>query len=254
MIGFIIVLLLLASLMLISITQIHDNEQRLTQVTHELADVSNAFSMRDAANNRALLLYRLSQTEDDILRFTLYDDFGNYGIKFLESYKTIKQNLHYNKDKELFTLADNAIQLGGNTQAEVESTLGRGSKFSFDISTGTISDDNLVYSLDHISSQADSSKINPTQKLFGQVLLTEITIVDNGEQAVKICETRKFDLVLMDMQMPVMDGIEATEKIRLIDKKTPIVSLTANAMKSDFERCIDAGANEFITKPIDYQC
>jgi len=161
-----------------------------------------------------------------------------------------------------------AKQLGG--KISVESTPGRGSKFTFSITTGKISNNNLVYSLDHQSNQKESHNLSFTKKLFGKVLLAEdtvdnqnliemyvtetgatITIVENGAEAVKICETQRFDLILMDMQMPVMDGIEATKKIRLTDSKTPIISLTANAMKSDYEQCIDAGANEFLTKPID---
>ncbi len=160
-------------------------------------------------------------------------------------------------------------KLGG--EISVESNFGQGSKFSFNISTGIITKDNLVYSLDHISPVSyDNDKSNATSSLFGQVLLTEdtidnqklieiyvtntganITIVNNGAEAVKICGLRKFDLILMDIQMPVMDGVEATKNIRLNDTETPIVALTANAMRTDYERCIDAGANEFLTKPID---
>ncbi len=161
-----------------------------------------------------------------------------------------------------------AQKLGGGIW--VESTLGRGSKFSFNITAGKISDDNLIYSLEHHTNTSDDSKQNPNKRLFGHVLLAEdtednqdliemyvtdtgakITIVNNGAEAVKICESSTFDLILMDMQMPVMDGITATSNIRSTGITTPIISLTANAMKSDFERCIDAGANEFITKPID---
>ncbi len=161
-----------------------------------------------------------------------------------------------------------AQKLGGGIW--VESTLGRGSKFSFNITAGKISDDNLIYSLEHHTNTSDDSKQNPNKRLFGHVLLAEdtednqdliemyvtdtgakITIVNNGAEAVKICESSTFDLILMDMQMPVMDGITATSNIRSTGITTPIISLTANAMKSDFEHCIDAGANEFITKPID---
>ncbi len=161
-----------------------------------------------------------------------------------------------------------ANKLGG--AISVGSTVGRGSKFSFTIATSDISDDSLVYSLDHHSTVEEHKAVSPSQKLYGHVLLAEdtidnqnliemyvtdtgaqITIVENGAEAVKITELKKFDLILMDMQMPVMDGITATQQIRVNDTNTPIITLTANAMKSDYERCIDAGANEFLTKPID---
>lgn len=72
----------------------------------------------------------------------------------------------------------------------------------------------------------------------------------NGQEAIDAIEQHAFDLVFMDMQMPVMDGMTATEKLREEDCQIPIVALTGNAMKGDREKCIAAGCNEFLSKPV----
>ncbi len=81
-------------------------------------------------------------------------------------------------------------------------------------------------------------------------------LVENGIQAVeKIKSGKKYDLVLMDIQMPVMDGLEATRQIRAWESeqehsKTPIIALTAHAMNGDEEKSLAAGCDSHITKPI----
>ena len=80
-----------------------------------------------------------------------------------------------------------------------------------------------------------------------------IVVVENGQEALDAVKQQHYDLILMDMQMPVMNGFEATKKIRELKqyKDTPIVALTAFAMKGDREKCLDAGATDYIPKPID---
>ena len=84
----------------------------------------------------------------------------------------------------------------------------------------------------------------------------QVTLAENGREAVAACQSHKFDLVLMDVQMPEMDGLEATAAIRQFESEsesnshTPIVALTAHAMKGDRERFLAAGMDAYIAKPI----
>ena len=87
----------------------------------------------------------------------------------------------------------------------------------------------------------------------------EVTIANNGLEAVEKFGENKFDVILMDIMMPVMDGLEATVKIREveknngIEKRTPIIALTANTMDNDKEKCLSYGMDEFLAKPFDIE-
>ena len=82
----------------------------------------------------------------------------------------------------------------------------------------------------------------------------DVLIANNGEEAVAMAEKEVIDLMLMDVQMPRMNGYEATEKIRKMEATTgsrkPIIGLTANAMKGDKEKCLQSGMDAYLTKPI----
>jgi|HigsolmetaAR202D_1030399.scaffolds.fasta_scaffold00279_3 two-component system sensor histidine kinase/response regulator len=81
-----------------------------------------------------------------------------------------------------------------------------------------------------------------------------VCVVGDGLQAVEAYSKDTFDFILMDMQMPVMDGLEATRRIRDLEagkRRTPIVALTANAMMGTLERCLEAGMDDYLTKPLD---
>jgi CheY-like chemotaxis protein len=72
----------------------------------------------------------------------------------------------------------------------------------------------------------------------------------NGQEAVELAEKNAYDLVLMDIKMPVMDGLEATKAIREKHPDLPIVALTANAFDSDRQLAVEAGCNDFLSKPV----
>jgi signal transduction histidine kinase len=103
----------------------------------------------------------------------------------------------------------------------------------------------------------DDNPIN--QKVAERMLIKlgcQVTLAFNGEEALKAVETQQVDLVLMDVMMPVMDGLEATRRLRLMPAPAchvPVIVLSASAMVEDRERSLDAGADKFLAKPIGIQ-
>ena len=162
--------------------------------------------------------------------------------------------------------------LGGGIT--VESQPGAGSTFRVTVATGPLDGVNFV-EYGALSRAARVSKPRDGQRLSGRILLAEdgpdnqrlisiflrqagaeVTAVDNGplavEAALRALESgRPFDVILMDVQMPVLDGCEATRLLRQKGYPGPIVALTARAMSSDREKCLEAGCNDFATKPIE---
>ena len=79
------------------------------------------------------------------------------------------------------------------------------------------------------------------------------TLAQNGQEAVDLFPSQQWDLILMDMQMPVMGGLEATRLIRgheSNERRTPILAMTANAMAADRQACLDAGMDDHLSKPL----
>ncbi len=160
--------------------------------------------------------------------------------------------------KQLVTLMDGDIG--------VESTLGVGSNFWFrvELSHGSkVSDTALSYSTTVITATnrrghilvVEDNKVNQlvvtaNLKRMGMTF----DVAENGFEALTFLTSKSCDLILMDCQMPEMDGYEATAKIRqLADAEVarlPIIALTANAFKGDFEHCLAVGMNDYLTKPI----
>ncbi|WP_204145339.1 response regulator [Marinomonas ostreistagni] len=94
---------------------------------------------------------------------------------------------------------------------------------------------------------------NKTNQLIATQVLqkhgAKVSLAQNGQEAVQKAQAQRFDVILMDIQMPVMDGYEATQKIRQFDRATPIIAMTANALASDQEQAFAAGMSAHIAKP-----
>jgi two-component system, sensor histidine kinase and response regulator len=168
------------------------------------------------------------------------------------------------------TIANQLVGLLGGTTLKVQSREGAGSTFSFElpfmlgskIGSETDKAEKAGKQSEEIQScrilLVEDDMINIT---LVTMLLEEqghlVTVAENGLLGVEAAFKDEYDIILMDMMMPEMDGLEATREIRrrekesTVDKKqVPIIAITANAMKGDREKCIEAGMDDYLTKPI----
>ena len=153
----------------------------------------------------------------------------------------------------------------------VSSEVGKGSVFSLIIPANVdVKSQPLFQKYDRASELTRSADIKGYEQFVGRVLIAEdtksnqvliklllerfgaeVTIAEDGKEAVDKALTEQFDLIFMDIQMPHTNGYEATKELRKEGITTPIVALTANAMKGDDQKCIEAGCDDYLAKPID---
>jgi signal transduction histidine kinase len=163
-----------------------------------------------------------------------------------------------------------ASALGGDLKF-LESEHGHGSTFGIEIHSVTLKNAKLV-NADAIRSHRRSVAKSPAkasllrgldillvedsadnQALIGLYVTKEgarVTYASDGEEGVRMALSKKFDVVLMDIQMPRLDGHQATRKLRGLNFTDPIIALTAHAMSEERERCVESGFTDFLTKPI----
>ncbi|MBN9382680.1 MAG: PAS domain S-box protein [Chitinophagaceae bacterium] len=149
----------------------------------------------------------------------------------------------------------------------VVSTEGKGTTFTFTLSFGCEEVANITRQITHSLQDfagfltgrhflvVEDNPIN--QKLMDYVLRktgAAVTLADNGEQAIHQLKANEFDLIVMDLQMPGMDGYETTKYIRSnLRLRTPIMAMTANAINGEQIRCLEAGMNDYMSKPFEFK-
>jgi len=150
---------------------------------------------------------------------------------------------------------------------DVTSTVGSGTSFSFRLSFGCQATTNIsrqvAHSLKDFGSLLAGKKLlvvednQVNQKLMDYVLRragAAVTLANDGREAIKKLEVNSYDVIIMDLQMPHMDGYETTKYLRTqLQLRTPVMAMTANAISGEQLRCLEAGMNDYMSKPFDFK-
>jgi hypothetical protein len=219
-------------------------------------DVTIRIQRIDNKENRAALRFEIEDNGVGISKKkqkSIFESFSQASLQINRKFGGTGLGLSIVKN--LLELMDSKIHL--------ESQLGKGSKFSFTINFG-ISDDlkdsnnpaNVTYDIDYAALEnrkvlvVEDNKINQmiTRKILEKNKMN-CMVADNGTDAVALVKEHDYDIILMDIHMPGISGIEATQKIREFDKELPIIALTAVTIDENLDEFYRAGFNEIIPKP-----
>ncbi|MBF0118647.1 MAG: PAS domain S-box protein [Desulfobacterales bacterium] len=255
-----------------SLPMINADSTRLKQILLNLGN--NAIKFTD----KGKVLISLSTVNETDTHVTFSFSVKDTGIgisqdKIKELFKPFSQLSEHHIKKQGtglgLVISKKLVELMGG-KIYVESERDKGSTFWFDITFEKSSKIQITESIQDINKK-DPAPVNlniliAEDNIFNQEVIKEIlknqnhqvTIVNNGKEVVKILENNSFDVILMDIQMPEMDGIMATKIIRdrnsmVLNHQIPIIALTAFAMKEDKDLCFNIGMNGYISKPFNLQ-
>ncbi len=244
---------------------LNGDSTRLGQVLLNL--LSNA--VKFTINGSVKTTVKATRTKDDTYQITFVvkdegigipkEELGNIFNDFSQA--TASTTRLYGGTGLGLSISQKIVRLMGG-ELEVESELNKGSEFFFSIELEGVDIDNAAYELsDNYSIEEDfnQSKIllvedNPVNSLMATTILEKwncrVDLAENGIESIEKLNLKSYDLILMDMTMPKMGGIEASQIIRKELKiETPIIALTANAIKGDLEKCVAAGMDDYLSKP-----
>ncbi|MBW6479315.1 MAG: PAS domain S-box protein [Bacteroidales bacterium] len=240
------------------------DENRLKQLANNL--ISNAFKFTDEGEI-SISFYLQEKRNDYLILSCIVADTGT-GIseqnqkQIFEKFTQIDTSLIRPFEGTGLGLAickELTHLMGG--EIYVESELGKGSKFTFTFRAG-FDEIEMENPIDISPNDLKELNLNVlhvedkllNQKVVGYILLNAGCNVDfrsNGKEAVELYQPGKYDIILMDIQMPVMDGISAYKKLKELhgDKLCPVIGLSANAMEGDAEKFMEMGLDDYIAKP-----
>jgi PAS domain S-box-containing protein len=245
---------------------------RLRQVLYNL--IGNAVKFTQEGNIQVELETLPSETDEVVLRFSVNDTGMGIDPSKQESIFAPFIQADGSTTRQFggtglgLAISARLVELMGG-RIWVESEVGQGSTFYFTARAGlarvdsnvaspqgeTVSDNDLALRPLKVLLVEDNQINRKLVKVILEKRGHSVAAANNGEEALVKMGAGQFDVVLMDVQMPVMDGIAATEAIRNLEKdtsrNTPIVAMTAHAMKGDRERFLAAGMNGYISKPIE---
>ncbi len=243
--------------------------QRLGQILTNLT--SNAIKFTEYGEVTVAIELKRQQTEEITLECVVTDT----GIGLQPEQISRLFNAFHQADTSItrkyggtglgLIISKQLVELMGGT-IHVDSTFGIGSRFTF---TACFKQSDGQYHEQSVGiSEAEAARIltgyqallvednEINQQVASELLIRigiKVTIASHGQECLDLLTTQAFDLILMDLQMPIMDGLTATREIRknTTFSQTPIIAMTANAMADDRQKCLDGGMNDYIPKPID---
>ncbi len=246
---------------------IKGDQNRLEQVLSNL--LSNAFKF----TNKGLVTLRVRSKESDdeniAINFQVLDTGIGIGQKdrdklFSRFYQADSaSDRRYQGSGLGLVISQSLVQLmGGNIS--FDSAIGKGTVFSFEIGfpRAKLEEKEATEPLTQKAQEVKNLSILVAEdNLVNQIYLTtllenmghDVEVAENGEIVLERIEEKKYDLIFMDIQMPEKDGIDTTIEIRKSDQETIMIALTANAMEEDRQSCLDAGMNDYLSKPVSKQ-
>ena len=247
-----------------SISQAHVGDDiRLRQVLINL--VGNAIKFTDQGKVWLTILKLKNVGDHELIRFEVEDTGVGMSEEFIQRIFDKFSQEHNTANRRFegtglgMSIANDLVQLMGG-ELRVQSEKNRGTRCTFELllpkgdvsrlagNAISISENDLDGMRLLLVEDNEMNRFIASQSLllFG----CEVDEATNGKEAIERLETNTYDLVLMDIQMPVMDGVEATRTIReTLGLKLPIIALTANAFKHDIQRYLDSGFNDYVIKP-----
>jgi len=249
-------------------TRYHGDSLRLSQILNNL--LSNAVKF----TAKGTIKLSISKVGEDRFRFDIKDTGKGLTQEELKNIFEPFQQADGTSSRQYegtglgLTISKQLVEMM-NGKIWVKSTYQLGTTFSFEIELKA-----LTKSTDSMTQQEESErinfKINSDLLKNKHILIAEdnvinqeiilglledsqlmVSIANNGKEAIELHKNNHYDLILMDIQMPILDGYEAAKAIRATDKKIPIIAVTASAMKEDIEKSKAYGMDDHINKPID---